>query len=405
MAKRGITFPVGFKASGIIAGIKKKVKKDLMILMSTTPCVAVGVFTVNQIKAHCVVRNIHLLSKNKINALIANSGNANCMTGKKGAQDDDRLAKTVADALGIEKDTVLTASTGVIGVPLPIDRMVDAIPTALKRLGASSLSDKNAAQAILTTDLRIKNAEQKIKIGDKFVRIGGVTKGSGMIAPWMSPNGLPHATMLAFITTDAKINKAYLNTLLDKCVQTTFNAIDVDGDMSTNDMVIVLANGQSGVSINNARSKKLFEEALMNLCDDLATQIVADGEGATMVATIHVKRATSNNDAISIAKAIAESNLVKTALHGRDANWGRIAAAAGAARKPIDYNRLSIFLEKIQVLKNGRPMKFNESHAKKILSKKSVHIIVDLDLGDGSAVSKTCDLSYKYIQINADYRS
>lgn len=405
MSKRGVTYPLGFKAVGIYSGIKKKVKKDLMILTSESPCTAAGVFTVNQIKAHCVVRNLSLISKHKISALIANSGNANCMTGKQGEKDDSRLAAHLAAALSVPSQSVLTASTGVIGVPMPINRILEAIPGAVNTLSAGNAADTNSAEAILTTDTCIKNAYRSVKVKGGTIRIGAVTKGSGMIAPLMTSDGLPHATMLAFITTDVKVSRSYLNALLKKCAHKTFNAIDVDGDMSTNDMVIALANGQSGISLNDVKSKKAFESAFLDLCDDLATQIVADGEGATMFASIHVKRAASDQDARAIAKAISESNLVKTALHGRDANWGRIAAAAGAAQRRIDYHSLSIFIEKIQVLKNGQPQKFSESAAKKILSKKSLVITVDLNLGKGSAVSKTCDLSYKYIEINADYRS
>ncbi|MCA9396318.1 MAG: bifunctional glutamate N-acetyltransferase/amino-acid acetyltransferase ArgJ, partial [Candidatus Omnitrophica bacterium] len=389
----------------VYAGIKKKVKKDLMILASESPCVAAGVFTVNQIKAHCVVRNLSLIGQNKISALIANSGNANCMTGNQGEKDDYRMAGELASALNVPSASVLTASTGVIGVPMPISRISEAITGAVKNLSVGEGADKHSAEAILTTDTCIKNAHRSVKVKGGMVRIGAVTKGSGMIAPLMTSDGLPHATMLAFITTDVKVSRSYLNALLKKCAHETFNAIDVDGDMSTNDMVIALANGRSGISLSDAKSKKAFEDAFFDLCDDLATQIVADGEGATMFASIHVKRAASDQDARAIAKAISESNLVKTALHGRDANWGRIAAAAGAAQRQIDYHSLSIFIEKMQVLKNGQPQKFSESAAKKILSKKSLTITVDLNLGKGSAVSKTCDLSYKYIEINADYRS
>src|SRR3989344_4522943 len=311
--KGGVTAPKGFTASGLFCGIKKTGKKDLALICSEVPCTAAGVFTTNKVQASCVVINQKNLKDGKAQAILANSGNANCMTGKSGFKDSETMAATVGKALHVSKQNVLVASTGVIGKPLPVEKIVGASSELVKTL--SKKGAKDAAQGILTTDHTVKEVAAEVMLGKTKIKIGAIAKGAGMIHPQMAL----HATMLCFITTDALIAPTALRAALDRATQKTFNMITIDGDMSTNDMVLVLANGRAGNKKIVAGSKefKIFSEALGALFLALAKLMVRDAEGATKFVEVTVRGAKSETDARIAARAIASSNLVKCALLDR----------------------------------------------------------------------------------------
>src|SRR3989338_2485286 len=334
----GVTAPKGFKANGLHCGIKSKKNNDLALIYSEKPCTAAGVFTTNKVHASCVAISQAHLKYGHAQAIIANSGNANCMTGKKGFADSRAMAAAAAAGLGLAEKDVCVASTRVIGHPLPIKKIVNAVPALVKGLRAKG--SKNAARAIMTTDSTLKEVATEFTIGKKRVRIGAIAKGAGMIHPEMalapssSAQGYgrtKHATMLCFVTTDASITPAALRAALDSATGNSFNMITIDGDMSTNDMVLVLANGMAGNKIIAAGSKdaRMFGEALETLFLKLAQLVVRDAEGATKFVAVTVKNAQSAADARTVARAVSSSTLVKCALFGSDPNWGRIAAALG----------------------------------------------------------------------------
>lgn len=401
----GVAAPDGFKASGMYCGIKQSKKKDLALIVSERLCDAAGTFTTNKVQASCVVVNKEHLKDQKAQAIIANSGNANCMTGESGFENTRAMALTVARALRIPKKDVLVASTGVIGKPLPIKKIVQAVPQLVQEL--SKKGSELAAASILTTDRVNKEIAVEFLIGKRNVRIGAIAKGAGMIHPQMTLHGPKHATMLCFVTTDAVITPAALREALDASVATTFNAISIDGDMSTNDMVLILANGmaQNKKISEGTKESKEFTKALQSVLLYLAKEMVKDAEGATKFVEVEVRHAHSAEDAKKASKSIASSNLFKCALYGSDPNWGRIAAAAGYSGAQLDPNKLSIFLGKEMVVKNGARVKQKAAALNRVFAQKNIHVIVDLGLGRFGASAYTCDLSTSYVRINSAYRT
>lgn len=394
----GVTAPLGFKAGGTVCGIKKNQLPDLAIIYSEVPAEAAGIFTTNQVQAAPVILSKEFLKKGKAQAIIANSGNANACVGAAGLEAARRMAAAAGKALNIPMDSVLVASTGVIGVALPVEKIEKAL--AEKADFLSDTGSPAAARAIMTTDTFPKEAAVEIELGGATVRIGGIAKGSGMIHPNM-------ATMLGFITTDAKIEQTLLQKAIAAAGDCSFNRITVDGDTSTNDTLFILANGLAKnppiTTVNN--EYQTFVQALTEVCLALAKMIARDGEGATKLVEIKVAGARSEAEAVKVGKAVATSNLVKTALFGEDANWGRILAAVGYSGVTIDPDRIHIYLGDLSVYQKGTGLVFDEAKAKEILSGKE--ILIKIDLGDGAAAASvwTCDLSYDYVKINGSYRT
>jgi glutamate N-acetyltransferase / amino-acid N-acetyltransferase len=394
--------PRGFTFAATHCGLKKT-KLDLAILVSETPASAAAVFTTNRVKAAPVIASQLNLrkSKSRMRGVIVNSGNANCCTGSEGLGAAAATTLKVARELGrLDPSQILVCSTGVIGVPLRWQKIVNAVPQLVRARKSSAGAFELFARAIMTTDTHPKWASAKCRVSGKEVRIAGCTKGAGMIHPNM-------ATMLAFIATDAAISPAMLARALRSTVATTFNAITVDGDTSTNDTVTLLANGESGalaITRENEDWKK-FRAALESVCKSLALQIVADGEGAQRVIEVEVQGAPSDRAAKQIALTIANSPLVKTALAGADPNWGRILAAAGRAGVAFDFERADITLAGLKVCRRGRENPFDERIAHHKMLAKYVPIVVDLRSGRGHARVWTCDFTSEYIHINASYRT
>ncbi|CUU02243.1 MAG: bifunctional glutamate N-acetyltransferase/amino-acid acetyltransferase ArgJ [Fimbriimonadales bacterium] len=391
----GVNFPKGFKSAGVYCGIKKPGLLDLALIVSDRLATVAGVFTTNQACAAPVRWSRKVVQGGQAWAIVANSGNANCLTGAQGERDAERMAQLVAQRLGCEPTQVAVASTGVIGVPLPMNAIEAGIAQLFERL--SDGDDRATADAILTTDTFPKRASIEVSTPDGTVRIGAIAKGAGMIAPNM-------ATMLAFITTDAEIPHAQLQPILARVVDATFNSITVDGDTSTNDSVIMLANGASGVRLSEA-SLGAFEEALYQVCEYLAKRIVRDGEGATKLFEVKVVGADSRESARKIARTIAESLLVKTAIHGGDPNWGRVIAAAGRAGVPIDVNQMALTMQGVRVFENGQPTQYDERDLIQRLQSDTVELLLELNQGDASATFWSSDLTAEYVKINAHYRT
>jgi len=399
-----ITNPKGFYATGSHIGIKDY-KKDLALIYSEVPAKAAGVFTSNIVKASSILWNQNLTQNpDGTRAIVINSGNANACTGEVGIKHTELMATELASCLDVNKNQVLVASTGIIGVPLPIDTIITGIKNTYKKLGNTKLDANLATEAIMTTDTHQKQISVEFSVEGKKVRIGGIAKGSGMIHPNM-------ATMLAFITTDINISKELLNKALKKSVDDSYNMISVDGDTSTNDMVILLANGLGGNSEIKEENEDyyLFEQALHYVNLFLAQEIVRDGEGAKKFIAVKVNGAASKNDARLISKSVITSNLVKTAFFGEDANWGRILAAMGYSGANFDPTKVSIKFHNgshsINLMQNGTPVQFDEELALKILKKNEITVELQLKEGNGEAIAWGCDLSYDYVKINGDYRS
>ncbi len=399
----GVTAPIGFKANGLYCGIKKLKKNDLALIYSEKPCTATGVFTINKVQASCVAINQGHLKDGRAQAIIANSGNANCMTGKRGFADSRAMAFLTAKALGIKKEAVCVASTGVIGRYLPIRLIEKAVPKLVK--GLSGSGSKSAARGIMTTDTRLKEAAVEFTVGKQRVRIGAIAKGAGMIHPQMAL--VKHATMLCFVTTDASIMPVALREALDNAAQKSFNMITIDGDMSTNDMVLVLANGmaRNKTIAPNSKEAAIFGRALEAVLLKLAQLMVRDAEGATKFVTVSVTNAKSAEDARKAARAVASSTLVKCALYGSDPNWGRIAASAGRSGADIDPWKIKIRLGKFLVLSNGGAVANKAGVLDRELKKKEIAIAIDLRIGKHSAAAYTCDLSTKYVKLNSAYHT
>lgn len=394
--KGGVTAAAGFSAGGCRAGIKKSGGPDLAIIFSEKKCSAAGTFTTNKIRASSVDWCASHLPSGTIRAVLCNSGCANACTGKRGVIDNSTMAHLAASQLGIADDAVLVAATGVIGHFLPLDSIGKAMPTLAKKL--TSTGGTAFAKAIMTTDLVKKESAVSVACGANAYTIGGCTKGSGMISPNM-------ATMLAFITTDAAITPAKLNPIVKRVVDRTFNNLTVDGDTSTNDMTLVLANGASDCPVASAPALADFEEGLFSVCNDLCMQIAADGEGATKRVEIRVTGGATEADAKRAAAAVANSNLTKCALFGNDPNWGRISCAVGYSGAQFSEKTMSISLCGIPVFKNLQPLPFDAKKASDALSKKVVTIDINLGMGKATAIAHTCDFSYDYVKINAEYHT
>lgn len=394
-----VTTTKGFKAAGIHCGVKAKSKKpDLALIYSSEPCTVAGTYTLNKVKAAPLLISRDTVKKSKtVKAIVVNSGNANACTGEEGYLDALDMQKKCAEGLNIKQHEVLIASTGVIGQKLPLDKIKIGIDKIIPQLSVKG--GINAANAIMTTDLKVKSYAVKVKLSSGNVTIGAICKGSGMIMPNM-------ATMLAFISTDAKISKSVLYDILFSSVKKSFNKISVDGDTSTNDMVLLLANGASGISIEkNSGDYNSFKEALDAICIKMAKSIASDGEGATKLVTINVKHAKTEKEADTVAKSIANSPLVKTAFYGEDANWGRILSATGQSGANIDPAKISISFDKLQVLLPNYKLVINEAKAAKILAKPEITVTVDLGNGQEESTWWMCDLSEDYVKINANYRT
>jgi glutamate N-acetyltransferase/amino-acid N-acetyltransferase len=391
----GVNFPRGFRSAGVYCGIKKPGLLDLALIVSETEASVAGMFTTNRACAAPVLWSRQVVAGGRARAIVANSGNANCLTGEQGMCDAQRMAELVAKRLECPPTQVVVASTGVIGVPLPMTAVEKGVAQAFERL--TDGDDRTTADAILTTDNASKRASLEIDTPAGKVRIGAIAKGAGMIAPKM-------ATMLAFITTDAAIDPTDLQACLARVVDKTFNCITVDGDTSTNDMVIALANGVSGVQLTGDALQP-FEQGLYQVCEYLAKRIVKDGEGASRIFEVRVSGAADADAARRIARTIAESQLVKTAIHGGDPNWGRIIAAAGRAGAPIDVNRARLYLQGTLVFENGQPTEYDERALVEAMQTDEVSIVLALGDGDGEAHFWSSDLTAEYVKINAHYRT
>ena len=401
----GVTAAKGFEAAGIAAEIKYKGRTDMAIVYSQKPCKVAGTFTTNVAKAAPVKWDQKVVKESEYaQVVIVNSGIANACTGAEGYGYCQKTADKASEVFGIPADAVLLGSTGVIGKQLPIDRIQAGVEKLSEAKSASIKAGTAAAKAIMTTDTREKELAVEIEIGGKTVTIGGMAKGSGMIHPNM-------CTMLSFITTDAAISKSALQKVLSDDVNDTYNMISVDGDTSTNDTVLVLANGMAGNEEIQEETVEyeIFAQALHEINEYLAKQIAGDGEGATALFEVNVVGAETKKQAVLLSKAIACSNLTKTAIAGHDANWGRIICAMGYSGAQFEPERVDLFFEsdvgKIQIAENGVALDFSEEKATEILSQPVVVAIADIKMGNERATAWGCDLTHGYIEINADYRS
>ncbi len=401
----GVTAAKGFLAAGVEAGIKYQNRKDMAMVYSKTPCRAAGVFTTNVVKAAPVLWDKEVVeSEWEAQAIVVNSGIANACTGKLGYEYCRETAGAAADALEISPQSVLICSTGVIGMQLPMEKMTEGVRMLAKAIKPGEEAGTDAAKAIMTTDTRNKQVAVRVTIGGKEVTIGGMCKGSGMIHPNM-------CTMLAFVTTDVNISKKLLQEALSADVQDTFNMVSVDGDTSTNDTLLVLANGQAGNPeiTEKGADYDTFVEALHYVNETLAKKIAGDGEGATALFEVKVIHADNKEDAKTLAKSVITSSLTKAALFGHDANWGRILCALGYSGAKFDPEAIELYLEssagKILIFKDGMAADYSEEEATRILSCSEVTALVDMKMGEAEATAWGCDLTYDYVKINADYRS
>ena len=403
--KGGVTAAKGFQAAAAAAGIKYTDRTDMAMIYSEKPCKTAGTFTSNIVKAAPVKWDRAVVESGvKSQAVIANAGIANACTGKEGDRICRETAEKAAEVLGIDKEGVLIGSTGVIGMQIPMERVKEGIEKLSADLDADLEHGNEAARAIMTTDTREKEAAVQIEIGGKTVTIGGMAKGSGMIHPNM-------CTMLAFVTTDAAISKKALKKALSEDVMDTYNMISVDGDTSTNDTLLLLANGMAKnekIRCGTAEYAK-FVEALHYVNETLAKKMAGDGEGATALFEAKIIGASAKEQAKTLAKSIVCSNLTKAAVAGHDANWGRILCAMGYSGAQFDPEKVDLYLEsragKIQLVRDGSAIDYSEEKATEILSQPEVTVIADLKEGEGEAAAWGCDLTHEYIDINADYRS
>ena len=390
----------GFNAAAVKAGIRYQDRFDLGLIYSEVPAITAGVFTTNSVKAAPVLIDMDRLRQGNVQAVLVNSGNANACTGDVGMETALATSSLVAEQLDINEELVQLASTGVIGEPMPLAPFENNIKELVNKLSPDGFD--GLAQAMMTTDTYPKTAFTTVELDGKDVSILGVAKGSGMIMPDM-------ATMLCFVVTDAQIVFPVLNTMVRDGVDKSFNRITVDGDTSTNDMVLVMANGAAGnswIDEESPATAHLFEKALHGVLHDLALQIVRDGEGATKVVTIRIEGAREQEEAMSAAQTIANSALVKTAFFGEDANWGRIIAALGRSESVFDQNKVSIAFDEVVLVENGVTLGADaEKSASEVLKNKEFTVTVDLHEGTESTEVYTCDFSYDYVKINADYRS
>jgi glutamate N-acetyltransferase/amino-acid N-acetyltransferase len=387
----------GFRAAGLAAGIKKNGRKDLGLIVSDLPATVAGVFTRNRVQAAPVQVCRERVRGGACRAVVANSGNANCCTGDAGYRAALRMARAVSLGVDAAEEQVLVASTGVIGEPLPVERVEQAVPELVRRLSPDGLAD--FAEAIMTTDRVPKGLSRQGRIDGETFTLTGVVKGAGMIRPDV-------ATMLCFIVTDARVGAGDLQAALAAGADRSFNCITVDGDTSTNDTILLMASGASPAVIESAASKAAFQSALDDLMLGLAKWVVKDAEGSNKLVQIAVRGAQSDADARRVAETVAHSPLVKTALFGEDANWGRILAAAGRSGAMLDPGTVDIFIGAVQMVACGSGCgKDVEAEATRVLKQDEFTIAIDLHLGEGRAMMYTCDFSIDYVKINADYRS
>jgi len=398
MVSGGVTAAQGFLAAGTAAGIKYKEKKDVALIYSEVPARVAGMFTTNRVKAAPLLLTMERASRGWAQAVIINSGNANACNGKQGLQDAFSMGEEAARLLKIPREYALVASTGVIGQPMPMEQILPGIATAAAALNKDGSGA--AAEAIMTTDTEPKEAAVCFSLNGARITIGGMAKGSGMIHPNM-------ATMLCFLTTDAGIAPGCLKDILRYAVDRSFNMITIDRDTSTNDMVLLLANGKAGSREITEESKEyyFFRENLTRVCTHLAKSLARDGEGATKMLEVQVINAPTEAGARLAARAVAGSNLVKTAIFGEDANWGRILCAAGYSGAEFDPGQVDIFLNGIQVAKSGCSLSFSENEALETLAASTAQILIDLKTGSFNATAWGCDLTYDYVRINAHYRT
>lgn len=401
----GVTAAQGFQAASCQANIKYKDRTDMAMVFSKEPCECAGTFTTNVVKAACVQWDQKLVSSGKpIHAVVVNSGIANACTGQEGWDACEATARAVEAELAVPFDTVAVASTGVIGMQLPVDRLVKGVETMSKKLDAGIEAGTEASKAIMTTDTENKEIAVEFTVGDRKVTLGGMCKGSGMIHPNM-------CTMLAFVTSDIDIDKELLQEAVSEVVKDTFNMITVDGDTSTNDTFMVMTNGLAAnpkITEKNADYVE-FKGALFYVCRFLARKMAADGEGASKLFEAKVVNAKSKADARTLSRAIVGSNLSKAAIYGCDANFGRFLCAMGYSGAEFDQNNVELFFEssegRLQVFDKGIPLEFDEEKAIKIMEASEVTVFVDMHEGNAEATAWGCDLTYDYVKINADYRS
>ena len=399
IVKGGVCSAKGFRAAGVAAEIKYKGRNDVALIVADEPCAAAAVFTTNKVAAAPVLYDREIVKGGKVQAILANSGCANACTGKMGLRDAELSALATAGELGLNPKHVLVASTGVIGRPLPMGRLLTGMKAAAKNLGRTSAHGLAAEKAVMTTDTKPKQACATVKIGGKTVTVGGMSKGSGMIEPNM-------ATMLGFITTDANITAAMLKRALFLAINKSFNRLVVDGDESTNDSVVLLASGKANNrTIEQSNNDfKSFVEALEAVCVSLAKQMATDGEGATKFVTVTVKGAKTERDAERAARAVAKSPLSKTSWFGRDPNWGRVLAAVGYSGADVVDMKTEVFYDKVWAFKCGKVADAAQlKKLEKVLKKDAFEVVVDLHLGKFASSIYTCDFSLDYVHINADY--
>ena len=401
----GVTAAKGFCAASTAAGIKYKDRKDMALIYSKTPCKAAGTFTTNIVKAAPVKWDQKIVAESACaHAVVVNAGIANACTGQEGMDYCSQTADHAAELLKIPADSVLVASTGVIGMQLPMDRIKDGVSAMVPELSDANEAGHQASLAIMTTDTHEKEVAVEIELGGKTVTIGGMCKGSGMIHPNM-------CTMLSFVTTDSAITKELLQEALSEDVKDTYNMISVDGDTSTNDTCLLLANGEAGnaeISEKNEDYRK-FAEALNFVNTTLAKQMAGDGEGATALFEVKVIHAKDKEQAKVLSKSVITSNLTKAAIYGHDANWGRILCAMGYSGAVFDPEKVDLYFSskngEIKIIEDGVALDYSEEEATKILSAEAVTATADIKMGDASATAWGCDLTYDYVKINADYRS
>lgn len=401
----GVTAAKGYQAASVAAGIKYQDRKDMALIYSEVPCTAAGTFTRNIVKAAPVRWDQEVVKNSKgVQAIIVNSGIANACTGAMGMENNKAMAEAVAEKLKLTADMVLTASTGVIGKQLNMEPVFNGINQLVSTLATTIEAGTLAAEAIMTTDTCKKELAVQFEIDGKTVTVGGMSKGSGMIHPNMG-------TMLAFLTSDVAISKELLQEALYEDVQSTYNMISIDGDTSTNDSCFLLANGLAGNTVITTKDDNYyrFVEVLNVVNTTLAKQMAGDGEGATKLLEVKVVNAVSKTEAVTLSKSVATSSLVKTAVYGNDANWGRILCALGYAGIDFNPEKVDLYIEsvdgKLKLAEDGIEADYSEEDATKILSGKEVCVIIDMKMGEAMATAWGCDLTYDYIKINADYRS
>ena len=394
----GVTFAKGFRAAGVKAGIKKSGKADVAVIYTEKEAVVAGTFTQNAVAAAPVHVSKIVVKSGTAHAIVANAGCANACTGQQGMDDANQMASVTAQALGVKPEEVIVASTGVIGVNLPMDKMELGIKAAVKAMNENG--SVAAGNAIITTDTKSKACSLEIELSGKKVRLGAIAKGSGMIQPNM-------ATMLCFITTDAAINQNLLQKALSEIVEMSFNMISVDGDMSTNDMVVVMANGMAeNAEITTENDDyKIFYAALDKICKGISQEIAKDGKGATKFLTIKVTGSPSFVDAKTVAMSVAKSPLVKTAFFGQDANWGRVICAVGYAGVQMIPEQTIVKFGDITVFDKGMGAAFDQAALRDVMEAHDITISIDMGLGDEEATVWSCDLSYEYVKINGEYHT